>query len=448
MLYVHTARRGNLQTTMSFDGAPRELGLEGRLRRVGEALKASLKREGRPVDWCEGVKDLWFLEEKSKDPCLQLSNELKELRGSLATWDAPIHFLRSFGRWQFSVAPNVSRIEVLTELLEQTQRCEALNLSRGLDQVALDDEASLDEEDEILERAIGSLDRMEGAEPEVTSKGLLGLLSQLAELNFISQISFGIFSSWAFRIKTRGNGLQLRLEAVAQRLSGLHDALKLRDDYRRLAFNEIYRAGHWGKQSGGGSSADFTRRIKGSLLDFLVSLEASFGKISILDIGCGWGEFLPSMLSKALQEQQLKSIEYFGVDIAEKPIEWLRHRFPSFHFAALDACVELPRLDVSLAVLRHVSQHLESRDVLRIFGNLRRLQPRLFLASSWPSATNQELFLGSSAFGAQAPQRNFEGYDLTKPPFSLTEPLRRFGEAGGEELLLYPGAALDAMANL
>ena len=114
---------------------------------------------------------------------------------------------------------------------------------------------------------------------------------------------------------------------------------------------------------------------------------------------------------------------------------------------ALDACVDLPSLpDVSLAVLRHVSQHLERRDVLRIFQNLRRLRPRLFLASSWPSATNQELFLGSSAFGAQAPQRNFEGYDLTKPPFSLTEPLKRFGEAGGEELLLYPGAALDAMA--
>ena len=243
---------------MSFDGAPRDLGLEGRLRRVKElleALKTSKvsEREGRPVEWCKGVGELWLVE---KDPCLQLSNELAELRGSLVKWDAPMNFLRSFGRWQFSVAPNVSRIEILTDLLEQTQRCEALNLSRGLDQVAVDDEASLDEEYHILERAIENFERMKGVEEaqveaQGRSEGLLGLLSQLVELNFISQICFGIFSSWAFRIKTRGNGLQLRLEAVAQRLGALHEALKLRKDYRSLAFNEIHRAGHWGKRSSG-----------------------------------------------------------------------------------------------------------------------------------------------------------------------------------------------------
>ncbi len=99
--------------------------------------------------------------------------------------------------------------------------------------------------------------------------------------------------------------------------------------------------------SGSGSSQQATSSLASSFLEFLQNLQGelhttdgtkSSGRLrslSILDVGCGWGEWLPAMLVKAIGEGKLdENLIYFGIDIAEKPIHSLQTRFRDFHFAA------------------------------------------------------------------------------------------------------------------
>ena len=93
--------------------------------------------------------------------------------------------------------------------------------------------------------------------------------------------------------------------------------------------------------SGSGSSQQATSSLASSFLEFLQDLQGelhltdgTLRSLSILDVGCGWGEWLPAMLVKAIGEAKLENLIYFGIDIAEKPIHSLQARFRDFHFAA------------------------------------------------------------------------------------------------------------------
>ena len=93
---------------------------------------------------------------------------------------------------------------------------------------------------------------------------------------------------------------------------------------------------------GSGSSQRATSSIGATFLHFLQGMQLATHptdpskQLSILDVGCGWGEWLPSMLLKAVEERSLREdFVYFGLDIAEQPIDSLRTRFGhSFQFAA------------------------------------------------------------------------------------------------------------------
>ena len=230
------------------------------LQEMSQTLGEELKIADLP-DWCSGVRELWLAETDHTDPCAALSEDFGRLRAKVIAWEAPKNFLRSFSRWQFSVAPNISRLEVLTDILEKTQTCifgsslMPQNFSSELTAVAADDLASLDEEYHILRRVVKRLDRAADREKikenKDDSNGLLGLIRGLLEVQHTIHLIFDEASTWAFRIKTRGNGLQLRLQEVAGKLTALHETLKSLPNYRLLAFKEIHSAGHWGRSTSG-----------------------------------------------------------------------------------------------------------------------------------------------------------------------------------------------------
>ena len=89
------------------------------LQEMSQTLGEELKIADLP-DWCSGVRELWLAETDHTDPCAALSEDFGRLRAKVIAWEAPKNFLRSFSRWQFSVAPNISRLEVLTDILEKT----------------------------------------------------------------------------------------------------------------------------------------------------------------------------------------------------------------------------------------------------------------------------------------------------------------------------------------
>eukprot|EP00435_Cladocopium_sp_Y103_P018211 s109_g4.t1 len=264
MLYIQTARlEGDFNRGVSTAEVD-DFGLEkifdatkGLLKEVlenlGERDLTQTDRDGMDgiPDWCSGVRELWIA---STDPCTELAKDLARLRAAVTTWEGPQSFLRTFSRWQFSVAPNITRIELLTDILEQTQNCIigkvdfSQNFSTELQAVAADDRASLEEQYHILHRAARILHRASG---EHDMMGFLGMIRGLLEAQHTIHLTFDEASTWAFRIKTRGNGLQLRLQVVAGRLNSLHESLKALPNYRSLAFREIHSAGHWGRLSSG-----------------------------------------------------------------------------------------------------------------------------------------------------------------------------------------------------
>ena len=408
VLYVKTAERqgSELRAKVSVFSAQQQPELD--LERITHAVNRAMHSleisdlrglPGIPIDWCLGPGRVASEGTSGEqETCEEISKKFAHLRTSVLAWFAhPQEFLHRFSRWQFSVAPNVSRIEVLTTLLERTfacqykelgfasdQRTHGLNFSHSLGQIASDDKASIDEEYHILHNAMTRLLRI--AEdlkslPE-TAVGAFGGLRSLVDLKFALHLLFDEASTWAFRIKTRGNGLQLRLEELAGRLSWLHHALQSVPDYRSLAFREIHSAGHWGRSSSGsGSSEEATSTIATRILGLLQERQqrtAQNDGLSILDVGCGWGEWLPSMLLDAMNEGTLEKLLYFGVDIAERPIKALCARFGGvFDFAVMDACRDtLPYFDFDLVLVRHLFQHLNLADALSLLSNVLSLASR------------------------------------------------------------------------
>ena len=265
-MYITTAylEPGDLSITSTFAGIAEKLDVRKMidatkiLQEMSQTLGEELKFSDSSPDWCSGVRELWLAETDHTDPCAALSKDFGRLRAKVIEWEAPENFLRRFSRWQFSVAPNISRLEVLTDILEKTQSCifgsslMPQNFSSELTAVAADDLASLDEEYHILRRVVKRLDRdREKIENKDHSKGLLGLIRGLLEVQHTIHLIFDEASTWAFRIKTRGNGLQLRLQEVAGKLTALHETLKSLPNYRLLAFKEIHSAGHWGRSTSG-----------------------------------------------------------------------------------------------------------------------------------------------------------------------------------------------------
>ena len=82
---------------------------------------------------------------------------------------------------------------------------------------------------------------------------------------------------------------------------------------------------------GAGSSAAATEPLTGRFLAFLSRLRTTGRHVrpaALLDIGCGWGEWLPTALRAATRTGWLRGkVWYQGLDIARRPIRHLQRDF-------------------------------------------------------------------------------------------------------------------------
>eukprot|EP00747_Dinoflagellata_sp_TGD_P204384 gnl/TRDRNA2_/TRDRNA2_78056_c2_seq1.p1 gnl/TRDRNA2_/TRDRNA2_78056_c2~~gnl/TRDRNA2_/TRDRNA2_78056_c2_seq1.p1 ORF type:complete len:388 (+),score=55.79 gnl/TRDRNA2_/TRDRNA2_78056_c2_seq1:157-1164(+) len=259
------------------------------------------------------------------------------------------------------------------------------------------------------------------------------------------------------RITTLGSAWQ----SLSNRSSALHS--RLRDqggaDYRRRSFEEIYASERWGKKgsSGSGSLVHLTQAIAPAI----VALIARRNVNSVLDIGCGYGEWLPPALCDArlgrADAGTAHTLKYEGWDVAHQPVEALSALAPrkwahcgvDWKFHVRDAVEESPPPGVGLVVLRHVLQHLGHRDALKLLQNVRGAAPGLILITHFDGATNEDLdevHEGCSSFGlASKSGRVFTGYNLLRPPFGLPTPLEELRETHtGNVMLLFRGIDLPS----
>ncbi|CAE7211817.1 unnamed protein product [Symbiodinium sp. CCMP2592] len=432
------------------------------MRKIVEDSELSQETE---LDWCTGIRGSWMI--NGPDPCELLVRSFDSLEGWLSEWldsGRPQVVFRELQIRQFAAAPNISRIEELSHLLHRTAECceSAVRnptpdpeLLETLQAVARLDEKEVEKEHSLLvEAVVTQFGPSEGlhavdAKAELARPGLLGLVRRAISAQWVFEMGLLAVASWGDRLKRRGNGLQNRLALVKSSLEDLHSQLRGLASFRRLAFEEIHSAGWWGR-SGSGSSKEHTVQIASRLVQFLAHVQPG-GVTSLLDVGCGWGEWVPEALEAAKRSGELPAgkFKYLGLDIAYQPIEHLRskHRDSDLRFEVADGVEDALPQGYAVAMVRHVFQHLNLRDAWRLLSNLWKARPAFVVLSSWPDSQNEDLesFGGSSAFAAMEPAslKNFKSYDLQKPPFSLPEPLDSWPEVHqNARMLAFPGEVL------
>ena len=324
----------------------------------------------------------------------------------------------------------------------------------GILKVIADEEVvNLEHEHELLAESVTGQFRSPPGQhshsTELSRPGLLGLARHALKVQWIFESGLLAVAAWADRLKRRGNGLQNRLALVKQHLEDLHDRLRALPSFRRLAFEEIHANGHWGRgRSGGGSSVEITGPLAEHLLKFLAQNRVE----SMMDIGCGWGEWIPFALQKGVEEGHLSpKFRYLGGDIAWQPIKYLQNLHngsvaPVLEFSVLDGVQDSIPKGYEVALVRYVFQHLNIKDALSLLRNVRSAV-KLVVLSSWPDSENEDLdnFGGSSAYAAMEPSslKSFKSYDLRKAPFSLPDPLSSWPEQNdGRIMLAYQTSAL------
>eukprot|EP00439_Symbiodinium_sp_Y106_P027333 s3068_g3.t1 len=360
------------------------------------------------LDWCMGIRGSWVI--NGPDPCELLVRSFDSLEGWLSEWldsGRPQVVFRELQIRQFAAAPNISRIEELSRLLHRTAECESAvrnltadpELLETLQAVARLDEKEVEKEHSLLvEAVVTQFGPSEGlhavdAEAELGRPGLLGLVRRAISAQWVFEMGLLAVASWGDRLKRRGNGLQNRLALVKSSLEHLHSQLRGLASFRRLAFEEIHSAGWWGR-SGSGSSKEHTAQIASRLVQFLAHVQPG-GVTSLLDVGCGWGEWVPEALEAAKRSGELPAgkFKYLGLDIAYQPIEHLRskHRDNDLRFEVADGVEDALPQGYAVAMVRHVFQHLNLRDAWRLLSNLWKAKPAFVVLSSWPDSQNEDL---------------------------------------------------------
>lgn len=119
-----------------------------------------------------------------------------------------------------------------------------------------------------------------------------------------------------------------------------------------------------------------------------------------------------------MREINLAGIDYTGVDIVPAIISRNQELYgsPYIRFAVADITRDvLPRADLILC--RDALDHLSLRRARRAIGRLKETGSSYLLVTTHPSASNNDIRNGY-----------WRPLDLTKPPFSFSQPLRTIVE--------------------
>ncbi|CAK0904394.1 unnamed protein product [Prorocentrum cordatum] len=479
-----------------------------------EESAGSLAAEMEP-DWCGGTGEDVPAEVAavSEENCRRLAAWARGLEHKMSHWlaSSALDAFRSVARWQLDAAANLTAAAELLRLLwgasEGLLGDGAPPVATGglgvgdnpeeptvlLDSSNLEDSVRLLEEDAEhftpgvgatadaapLPRRLSDTARLladgrpnqyvappqrPAPEPrgEPLGRRLMGLMRLCVRFQWLTDMMSLTATNWFDRVRRRGDGLLRVSSRIEADQRALHDSLQTLPEYRRLAFEEIHEAGHWGKgNSGGGSNPTRTWAVARGLVEILAQYPPG-GALSVLDIGCGWGEWLPEQLRRAMAAGTIRrDLSYVGVEIASQPVQHLRAVSSSWalgrwRFEVADAVSDALPAGADVAVVRHVFQHLTTADALTLLRNLRQARPRYSGPPRLPERGPEHggRLLGLRQRGPRQGPPVPSNYDLRSPPFALPEPDRvvldlnttNSGEAKDpEQMLLYPVDALDVL---
>lgn len=194
-------------------------------------------------------------------------------------------------------------------------------------------------------------------------------------------------------------------------------ALKNKKKSTEAVFTEVYQLNKWGGVlgefcSGSGSTND---EVVSAYVSMVKQEAATYGfeKLTAVDLGCGdfrVGSKLIPLFA-----------EYFGVDIVNPLIEYLRATYagPTVHFERLDILEDsLPAGDICF--IRQVFQHLSNDQILRVLPKLRQYR-FVYITEHYPSDNPYIVANLDKIHGPDIRLYSNSGVYLSQPPFSVPE---------------------------
>lgn len=127
-------------------------------------------------------------------------------------------------------------------------------------------------------------------------------------------------------------------------------------------FKDIYLKSEWGIGSGGGSNPEFCAPF----VDWLQSYIRSHSISSMVDIGCGDLQWIPTLVKHT-------GIQYTGIDCVSTLIETHSERYPDMKFISSDIFHSVNILpDADLYLIKDVVQHWPTADIREFIAILKR----------------------------------------------------------------------------
>lgn len=206
---------------------------------------------------------------------------------------------------------------------------------------------------------------------------------------------------------------------------------------RRQNFTNIWRKKIWGKweassefsSSGEGSTLAWTKKYVFPALNNIINNLRKALKINvvkILDVGCG------DMIWMSYYLKKRRDIEYTCIDIVPELINTLKNMYKSedWAFTQHDIADSPFYGKYNLVILRMVLQHLNDKDIGRVFRHISMMKIDYTLMTSFSSVEkNAELSLHDN------PSR-FRPVNLEIPPFELIPPSCTIDDGSGDKYFL------------
>lgn len=155
-------------------------------------------------------------------------------------------------------------------------------------------------------------------------------------------------------------------------------------EHRKASFGKIFAEGAWGSKSksGPGSLLSATIRIRKMLDQVVDKLKIHLNKevIRILDSSCGDMTWMPTFL------EGRNDIIFTGFDIVPENIQQHRNMFKhqNWSFEVHDIVTDSINSSYDLILSRHTTQHLKTKDVLKVLQNFLTSRSLYLFTSNYP----------------------------------------------------------------
>jgi hypothetical protein len=149
-------------------------------------------------------------------------------------------------------------------------------------------------------------------------------------------------------------------------------------------FTKIYATNYWIQGSGAEATVEHTTKYNSFVTSFIEQNHIT----TVTDIGCG------DWQSSHLIYEQLKNIDYLGIDCVKNVIDANKVKFPQYKFIQLDILCNVEKIrDSELYILKDILQHWKLKDIYTLLDALVKKNFKYIIISNYGKQSHDDVEL-------------------------------------------------------